>query len=67
MFLKRVKHYQQWLCSAIPLKTQVGPNKRPSSGRLYPVSAVKEHNRKGENVKSLTCFLYPSLTRDGGQ
>ena len=57
MFLKRVKHHQ-WLCSAIPLKTQLGqissdciriqgPTKRPSSGRLHPVSAVKERNRRG--------------------
>ena len=62
MFLKRVKHYHQWLRSAIPLKTQLsqissdciriqGPTKRPSSGRLYPVSAVKERNRKGGKCK----------------
>ena len=46
----------------IPLKTQLGqissdciriqgPSKRPSSGRLYPVSAVKEHNRMGGKCK----------------
>ena len=62
MLLKRVKHYRQWLRSAIPIKTQLGqfssdciriqgPSKRPSSGRLYPVSAVKEHNRKGGKCK----------------
>ena len=74
MFLKRVKHYHQWLRSAIPLKTQLdqissdciriqGPTKRPSSGRLHPVSAVKECNRKGGIVKSLgfysRLFLVP--------
>ena len=58
MFLKCVKHYHQWLRSAIPLKTKLdqissdciriqGPSKRPSSGRLHPVSAVKERNQKG--------------------
>ena len=62
MFLKRVKHYHQWLRSAIPLKTKLdqipsdciriqGPSKRPSSGRLHPVSAVKERNRKGGKCK----------------
>ena len=62
MFLKRVKHYHQWLRSTIPLKTQLGqfssdciriqgPTKRPSSGRLHPVSAVKERNRKGGKCK----------------
>ena len=62
LFLKRVKHYHQWLRSAIPLKTQLGqissdctriqgPSQRPSSGRLYPVSAVKERNRKGGKCK----------------
>ena len=62
MFLKRVKHDHQWLRSAIPLKTQLGqissdcmriqgPTKRPSSGRLHPVSAVKERNRKGGKCK----------------
>ena len=74
MFLKRVKHYHQWLRSAIPLKTQLdqipsdciriqGPTKRPSSGRLHPVSAVKECNQKGGIVKSLgfysRLFLVP--------
>ena len=28
-----------------------GPSKRPSSGQLHPVSAVKEHNQKGEKCK----------------
>ena len=62
MFLKRVKHYHQWLHSAIPLKTQLGqissdciriqgPAKRPSTSRLHPVSAVKERNRKGGKCK----------------
>ena len=62
MFLKHVKHYHQWLRSAIPLRTKLGqissdciriqgPTKRPSSGRLHPVSAVKERNRKGGKCK----------------
>ena len=62
MFIKRVKHYHQWLRIAIPLKTKLGqipsdsiriqgPSKRPSSGRLYPVSPVKERNRKGGKCK----------------
>ena len=62
MFIQHVKHYRQWLCTAIPLKTQLGqissdsiriqgPSKRPSSGRLYPVSSVKERNRKGGKCK----------------
>ena len=28
-----------------------GPSKRPSSGHLYPVSSVKERNRKGGKCK----------------
>ena len=62
MFIQRVKHYHQWLCTAIPLKTKSGqipsdsvriqgPSKRPSSGHLYPVSSVKERNRKGGKCK----------------
>ena len=61
MFIKRVKHHQ-WLHTAIPLKTKLGqissdsiriqgPSKRPSSSRLYPVSSVKERNRKGGKCK----------------
>ena len=57
MFFKRVKHYHQWLCTAIPFKTKIGqipsdsvrvqgPSKRPSTGHLYPVSSVKERNLK---------------------
>ena len=57
MFIKRVKHYHQWLRTAVPLKTKFGqippdsiriqgPSKRPSSGRLYPVSPVKERDQK---------------------
>ena len=74
MFSKRVKHYHQSLRTAIPFKVKFGqipsdsvriqgPAKRPSLGHLYPVSPVKERNRKGENVKSLgfySClFLVP--------
>ena len=56
------KHYHQWLRTAIPFKTKLGqipsdpvrkqdPSKRPSSGHLYPVSSVKECNRKGGKCK----------------
>ena len=62
MFIKRVKHYHQWLHTAIPLKAKLSqissdsvriqdPSKRPSSSRLYPVSSVKERNRKGGKCK----------------
>ena len=62
MFFKRVKHYHQWLRTAIPFKTKFGqipsdsvrvqgPSKIPSSGHLYPVSSVKERNRKGRKCK----------------
>ena len=62
MFFKRVKHYHQWLRTAIPFKTKFGqipsdsvrvqgPSKRPSTGLLYPVSSVKERNRKGGKCK----------------
>ena len=55
MFIQHVKHYHQWLRTAIPFKTKFGqipsdsvtvqgPSKRPSSGHLYPVSSVKECN-----------------------
>ena len=57
-----LKHYHQWLHTAIPFKTKFGqipsdsvrvqgPSKRPSSGHLYPVSSVKECNRKGGKCK----------------
>ena len=62
MFKKRVKHYHQWLRTAIPFKAKFGqissdsvrvqgPAKRPSLGHLYPVSPVKERNRKGGKFK----------------
>ena len=62
MFIKCVKHYHQWLRTAIPLKTKLGQissdsiriqglSKRPSSSRLYPVSTIKERNRKGGKCK----------------
>ena len=62
MFIRRVKHYHQWLRTAIPLKAKLGqissdsvriqdPSKRPSSSRLYPVSPVKERYRKGGKCK----------------
>ena len=62
MFIKRVKHYHQWLRTAIPFKTKSGqipsdsvrvqgPSKISSSGQLYPVFSVKERNRKGGKCK----------------
>ena len=62
MFRQRIKHYHQWLCCAIHLKTKFGhsspylvrlqgPSKRTSSGLLYPVSSVKECNREGGKCK----------------
>ena len=62
MFIQRIKHYHQWLRTAISFKTKSGqipsdsvrmqgPSKRPSSGHLYPVSSVKECNRKGGKCK----------------
>ena len=62
MFSKRVKHYHQWLRTVIPFKAKFGqipsdpvrvqgPSKRPSPGHLYPVSPVKECNRKGGKYK----------------
>ena len=62
MFSKRVKHYHHWLRTAIPFKAKFGQipsdpvrvqgqSKRPSPGHLYPVSSVKERNRKGGKCK----------------
>ena len=62
MLSQRVKYYHQWLRSAIPLKAKLdkissdcvrvqGPSKRPSLGRLHPVSPVKERYRKGGKCK----------------
>ena len=62
MFIQRVKHYHQWLRTAIHFKTKSGqipsdsvriqgPSKRPSSGHLDPVSSIKERNRKGGKCK----------------
>ena len=62
MFRQRIKHYHQWLRSAIHLKTKIGqrspdsfrlegPSQRTSSNCLYPVSSVKECNRKGGKCK----------------
>ena len=58
MFRLCVKHHHQLLHSSIHLKTKFsqspsdsvrlqGPSKRNSSDLLYPVSTVKECNRKG--------------------
>ena len=62
MFRQRIKHYHQWLRSAIHLKTKIGqsspdsfrlqgPSQRTSSDLLYPVSSVKECNGKGGKCK----------------
>ena len=62
MFKQHIKHYHQWLRSTIHFKTKPsqgspdslriqGSSKRPSSGHLYPVFSVKEHNRKGRKCK----------------
>ena len=62
MFRQRIKHYHQWLRSAIHLKNKTGqsspdsfriqgPSQRTSSDCLYPVSSVKERNRKGGKCK----------------
>ena len=62
LFIQCVKHYHQWLRTAIPLKTKLGqissdsiriqgPSKRPNSGRLHPVSSVKERYQKGGKCK----------------
>ena len=70
MFSKRVKHYHQWLRSAIPFKAKLdqipsdsirvqGPTKRPSLGHLYPVSLVKERHRKGGKRKIFRVLQSP--------
>ena len=62
MFKQCVKHYHQWLRSSIHFKAKFsqkpahsiwlqGPSKRTSSDLLYPVSSVKERNRKGGKCK----------------
>ena len=62
MLKQRVKHYYQWLHSTIYHKTKLnqsscdsfriqGPSKRSSSGLLFPVTSVKECNRKGGKCK----------------
>ena len=62
MFIQRVKRYHQWLLPSIHLKTKFsqsspdsirlqGPSKRTSSDLLYPVSSIKEGNRKGGKCK----------------
>ena len=56
------QQYHQWLLSSIHLKTKFSqsptdsirlqsPSKRTSSDLLYPVSSVKERNRKGGKCK----------------
>ena len=73
MFAKRVKHYHQWLRSAIPFKAKLdqissdsvrvqGPTKRSSLGHLYPVSPVKERHRKGRKCKISRALQPPVLS-----
>ena len=72
MFRELIKHYHQWLCSAIHLKTKIGqsspdsfrlqgPSQRTSSDLLHPVFSVKEGNRKGgKSLRFYSClFLVP--------
>ena len=70
MFIQCVKHYHQWLHSAIHFKTKSGQipsdsvriqgsSKRSSSGHLYPVSSVKERNRKGGKCKTSRVLQSP--------
>ena len=65
MFIKRIKHYQQWLRTAIPLKAKLGqissdsvrlqgPSKRTSSDLLYLLS--ENTRERVENVKSLKFY-----------
>ena len=60
MLKQRVKHSYQWLRSTIHNQAKISPSspdsgckvhQRSSSGLLYPVSSVKEHNRKGGKCK----------------
>ena len=62
MLKQCVKHYHQWLNATIHLKTKIsqsfpdslrlqGPSKRSSSGHLFPVSSIRECNRKGGKCK----------------
>ena len=72
MFRQGVKHYHQWLRSSIHLKPKFsrspsdsvrlkGPSKRTSSDCLYPVSSVKERNRKGGKCKISRVLQSPVL------
>ena len=62
IFRQRIKHYHQWLRSAMHPKTKMGqkspdsirlqgPSQRTSSDLLHPVPSVKERNRKGRKCK----------------
>ena len=77
MFRQHIKHYHQWLRSAIHLKTKIGqsspdsfrvqgPSQKTSSGFLHPVSSVKERNRRVENVKSVGFYSRLFLVPKGG-
>ena len=74
MFIQCVKHYHQWLRTAIPFKTKFGqipsdsvrvqgPSKRPSSGHCIQSLLSKNTIERVENVKSLgfysRLFLVP--------
>ena len=73
MFSKRVKHYHQWLRTAIPFKAKLGqissdsvrvqgPTKGPSLSHLYPVSPVKERYPKGGKCKISRVLQSPVLS-----
>ena len=68
MLRQRIKHYHQWLHSAIYIKTKFGqsspdsfslqcPSQRTSSDLLHPVCSVKERIERVKNVKSLGFYI----------
>ena len=82
MFIKRVKHYRQWLRTTIPLKTKLGqipsdsiriqgPSKDQALADCIQSLLSKNAIERVENVKSLGfyshLFLVPNLTKGGGQ
>ena len=69
MFIQRVKHYHQWLCTAIHFKTKSdqipsdsvriqGPSKRPSSGHLFLVPKPHQRWRPVIDLSRLNTFLH---------
>ena len=54
MFMKRVKHYHEWLLPFLSKPNLIriqDPSERPSAGLFYLVSSFKEYNRKGGKSK----------------